>query len=211
MTLRDRHTAFAFALFGLLVAACDGAQDHAIDPDPHEHSSMPADEAASGLSIFQLDSVWTDQRGREIALRDLSGRVLVLAMVYTHCESACPRIIADMRRIHAALGPLGDRVSLVLVSIDPERDDVERLREFGESTGLTAQGWTLLRGDESAVRELAAVFGLQYRRTSETDFAHSNLVNVIDAHGEIAHQQKGLGIDPRDTAEVIRRLLASRG
>lgn len=208
--MRERYTAFMLALLGLLLAACEEAPDHSIDRVHHEHPSMPVDEAASGLSIFQLDSVWTDQHGREMPLRDLSGRVLVLAMVYTHCEAACPRIIADMRRIHEALGTRGDRVSLVLVSIDPDRDDVERLREFGESTGLTARGWTLLRGDESAVRELAAVFGLQYRRTSETDFAHSNLINVIDAKGEIAHQQKGLGVDPNDTAAAIRGLLASR-
>ena len=128
-------------------------------------------------------------------------------MVYTHCEHACPRIIADMKSLRARLGDVGDRVGYALVSIDPERDDVERLRAFAEKTGL-GEGWTLLRGPEGSVRELAAVLGVRYRRVSELDFLHSNLLSVLDPAGVVIHRQVGLGVDPTESATVIRGLLA---
>lgn len=207
MTGRRTLLPALLALAGLPGLACEPA------PAPgHEHGAhgaMPAGDALGGMSIFHLDSTWTDQQGRSVALGEFSGEVLVLAMVYTHCEAACPRIIADMRRIRGALGPQDERLSMVLVSIDPERDDVERLREFGSETGLTAQGWRLLRGDADDVRELAAVLGVQYRRTSDDDFAHSNAIHVIDQRGEIVHRQQGLGADPEAAIEAIRALLAA--
>ncbi|NIQ52455.1 MAG: SCO family protein, partial [Gammaproteobacteria bacterium] len=53
----------------------------------------------------------------------LAGRVRVVAMVYTSCAYACPRIMLDMKRIEAELGPeYREDVGFVIVSIDPERD-----------------------------------------------------------------------------------------
>lgn len=208
MTTRRRMLAALLALSHLAGLACDGPEEPGHDHAAHE--TLPASEPLSGTSIFHLDSTWTDQHGQLITLREFSGKIVVLALVYTHCEAACPRIIADMRRIRGALGPTGDpRVGLVLVSIDPGRDSVERLRDFGLETGLTEQGWTLLRGNDGDVRELAAVFGVQYSKTSDTDFAHSNVIHVVDSHGEIAHQQLGLGADPKATVAAIRELLVS--
>lgn len=177
----------------------------------HEHEQLPAKPALRGESIFHLDSTFENQRGKAVKLDSLRGKVAVLAMVYTHCDNACPRIIADMRRIRKEIDEEAKaELELVLVSIDPARDTVQRLQSFGEETGLTKQGWTLLRGDESDVRELAAVFGVQYRETSETDFAHSNLISVLNREGEIAHQQHGLGVDPRETVAVVRNLLQDK-
>ena len=157
--------------------------------------------------MYQLQSLWNSQRGETVRLQSLTGKPVVLAMVYTHCDHACPRIIGDMRLIRQALDAHASDVHFVLVSIDPERDTVERLQAFGEETGLSRQGWTLLRGDEVDVRELAAVFGVQYRRTSATDFAHSNVINVLDRGGEVIHQQQGLGSRPDATVRALKSVL----
>lgn len=176
----------------------------------HKHESMGRGEPLTGHSIYQLDSSWTDQHGAEQQLDRFRGSVVVLAMVYTQCDYACPRIISDMRRIRGELGAEDRDIRFVLVSIDPEGDTVERLASFGEETGLTERGWTLLRSNEGNVRELAAVFGVQYRRVSETDFAHSNVVSVLDRQGEIAHQQVGLGATSAPAIAAIESLLAKR-
>jgi protein SCO1/2 len=207
MTTRRRILAASLVLSHLSWLACEEVPEPVHDHADHE--AIPATEALSGMSIFHLDSTWTDQHGRSVALREFSGRIVLLAMVYTHCEAACPRIVADIRSIRDALGSSGRLVAPVLVSIDPERDSPERLRDFGSETGLTEQGWILLRGDEDDVRELAGVFGVQYRRTSDTDFAHSNVIHVIDPDGEIVHRQSGLGVDPKAAVEVIRELLSA--
>lgn len=207
------HLVLAFAATWLAACSPDdpehGMQSHQGNHQAarHEHMKMPAGEALSGQSIYQLESTWTNQHGESLRLGALAGQVVVLAMVYTHCDFACPRIIADIRRIRDQVQAEPDEIELVLVSIDPERDTVERLRDFGEKTGLTRQGWVLLRGSQADVRELAAVFGVQYRKTTATDFAHSNIISVLNRRGEIAHQQKGLGVKPDAMIEAIDNLL----
>jgi protein SCO1/2 len=200
------------ALVLALLSSCSGSEQDADKHDEllhsqHEHRQMSSAEAMSGQSLYQLNSVWTNQQGEQITLNSFAGKIVVLAMVYTHCDYACPRIIADMRLIGDALENKAGQISFVLVSIDTKRDTVERLKNFGEVTGLTKQGWTLLRGDEADIRELAAVFGVQYRQTSDTDFAHSNIISVLNQQGEIRHQQEGLGVRFDATVTAISKLL----
>lgn len=166
-----------------------------------------APAAASPDSLFQLESRWTTRDGSEVPLSILRGRIQVLAMIYTHCEHACPRIIADIRSVRSALGDTGGRVGYVLVSLDPARDDAARLAEFAAKTGL-GEDWTLLRAEEGAVRELATALGVRYRRVSPEDFVHSNLLSVLDPEGRVVHRQVGLGVDPGETVAAIRALLA---
>ena len=195
---------------GLAGCSDDGKPPEAMAPEAHhQHMSMPAGEPVSGQSLHQLQSQWTDQNGEPTKISDFAGQIVVLALVYTHCDNACPRIIADMRRIRTALGEQHGQVTYALASIDPERDSVARLRTFGEETGLTEQGWRLLRADVHIVRELAAVLGVQYTHTSATDFAHSNLISVLGPDGVIQHQQNGLGVAPDATIAKVRELLSA--
>lgn len=220
-------------LFGLLLAcstspgptqeSAPGEPAAASEGEPHahhahhdhaghaNHQDMPAGEAVPGQSLFQLESAWTDHQGKTLSLDELGGAPIVLAMVYTHCEHACPRIVADMHRIQGELGERAKDVHFVLVSIDPERDSVDRMATFARETGIDAEGWRVLRGEEADVRELAAVLGVQYKRVSPSDFAHSNLVHVLDADGVIAHRQEGLGTAPTATVAALEGLLATPG
>lgn len=166
----------------------------------------PAVRACAPDSLFQLGSLWTTARGEEVPLSALGGRVQVLAMVYTHCEHACPRIVSDMRSVRREIGDTGGRVGFALVSLDPERDDAKQLAEFAEQTGL-GEDWLLLRAEDDAVRELAAALGVRYRRVGERDFVHSNLISVLDPEGVVVHRQVGLGVDPERTVAAIRKLL----
>jgi len=190
-------------LAAALLSSCGGStespDDAAPAAAPHDHSAAASAVAASDLSVYQLESQWTDQHGRTRRLAELAGRPQALALVYTNCGSACPRIVGDLKRLEAEFPQLG----LVLVSIDPERDTPGRLREFAEGSGL-GERWTLLNGEDRALMELAAVLGVRYRRVSPTDFVHSNLITVLDAAGNIAYRQEGLG-------EAERTIAALRG
>lgn len=197
------------ALLALLTACGDKPPRTATTPAPmaqHDHASMAAAAPLSGQSLHQLEAPWSDQRGETVRLADFAGRIVVLAMVYTHCDHACPRIIADMRRIRKRFPDAAEDMAFVLASIDPGRDTVEHLKAFGEETGLSDEGWHLLRAPDDTVRELAAVLGVQYRLISETDFAHSNIITVLGPGGEIHHQQQGLGTAPDGTVAMIHKL-----
>jgi len=150
--------------------------------------------AAADFSVYDVETPWRDQDGRERVLRSLGGRVQVVAMVYTSCTHTCPAIVAEMKRLEAAL-PADERanVGFVLVSLDPARDTPAQLKAFATSMRLPADAWTLLTADEDAVRELAALLGIRYRAEADAQISHSNTYLVLDAAGRMVHRQDGVG------------------
>jgi len=149
--------------------------------------------APTERSIYQLDATWTDDAGRPFKLAELRGRPVVLALFFTSCGYACPRIVADMTRVRETL-PAAVRVQarFVLVSFDDQRDTAPVLHAYREQHELPADGWVLVRGTPDDIRELAAVLGVQYKRDALGMFEHSNLITVLNADGEIVHQRAGL-------------------
>lgn len=201
--------AIASALGATLAVAVIEAGTPAI-PDEHAHAASGRPAASTPItdaSLYNLDSAWRDGTGEERRLASLAGRVQLVSMVYTHCAHTCPRVLADMKRIEARLGADGAEVGFVLISLDPERDTPERLREFAASVGLDPHRWTLLTGRPADVREVAAVLGVSYRPDGETEIAHTNLIAVLDGAGEIRHRQLGLGGELAETVAAVRSAL----
>ncbi len=160
--------------------------------------------APTDRSLYLLDSTWTSDVGRKVKLGVLRGRPQVLAMVFTRCESACPIIVDDLQRIQRTLAPeLRDRVDFVLVSFDTERDTPEALRAYRQQMHLGTDHWTLLTGRPDDVRELAVLLGVNYQRDARGQFAHSNVITVLNAEGEIIHRQVGLNQEPAETVAAL--------
>lgn len=180
------------------------AEEHAA----HAEMDMGTGEA-SDESIYNVNSSWQDQNGKTVRLRSLRGKVQVVAMVYTHCDYACPRILADLKRIRDGLsGDALKSTNFTIVSIDPERDTPGRLKEFANENDLNDQQWTLLHGNGGDILELAALFGFKYKRISDTDFTHSNLITVLNKEGEIVYQRNQLVDQPTETIKQIKKLAA---
>ena len=208
------------------LASCDSQKKTASTPDstqPDEEETVgfpvaaegekksccsehPAPEAveASADSIYQLDSKWRDQGDHERSLKSLGGRVQVLTMGYSTCKFACPRLLADMRLIESGLSKeVAAKTGFTFVSIDPETDTPARLAEYQKENKIDPSRWTLLTGETSSVQELAVVLGVQYRKVDAKDFAHSNMITVLNAKGEIIFRQEGLAADPAATIKAI--------
>lgn len=182
---------------------------HAGEP-PCCRPALPAGPLTD-TSLYQLDSQWTSDVGKVVKLGVLRGRPQVVGMFFTHCEYACPILVEDMRRIERALPEaLRTRVDFLLVSFDSERDTPETLRAFREKRKLTPARWTLLRGREDDVRELAALLGINYQRDGRGQFAHTNVLHLLNAEGEVVAQQAGLNNDGRQIVAAIERLFAPR-
>jgi protein SCO1/2 len=81
------------------------------------------------------------------------------------------------------------------------------LRAFAREQGFDSSRWTLLYGQSADVLELAAVLGVNYKKTTPLDYAHSNIITVLNAMGDVVYQQEGLGTDPTATIEKIRELV----
>ncbi|HEX2167400.1 MAG TPA: SCO family protein [Longimicrobiales bacterium] len=213
---RAAALAAALTLMTLLLTSCNSADAIGADgaparaPDaaaPHAHSAPDASAShATEFSIYDLESPWQDQQGLTLTLGDLAGRPRVIALAYTSCAYACPRILQDMKRIEGELRAAGIDAGYVLVSIDPERDTSQRLHEYAQSTLLDPNDWTLLSGTGDGTLELAALLGVRYRRVSESDFEHSNVITLVDADGRIVYRQVGLNAEPDDLVLAGSRL-----
>jgi protein SCO1/2 len=176
--------------------------DHADHANMDMGSQEPTDE-----SIYNSSSVWLNRHGEEVRLKQLQSKYQVVAMLYTHCEYACPRIMADMKRIRDEI-PSGllEETNFTIVSIDPERDTPERFREFAKENDLSDERWTLLHGDQGDVLELAALLGVKFKRISETDFSHSNMITLLNKNGEVIYQRKKLMDKPEKFVDHMTQM-----
>lgn len=171
-----------------------------INKSPKEAKDKPI----SDLSIYNLPSKWTNQEGKNIEMKDLKGKVLVMVMIYTSCKSACPRLVADMRNIEKRLPEsIKDNVRLVLLSIDPQVDTPKRLKSFAIDNTMDGKQWIFLCSTEENTREFAAVLAVNYKKIAPLEFSHSNIISVFNANGELAYQQEGLGVNSDQTIEKI--------
>jgi len=151
-----------------------------------------APSAFTKNSIYQLDARFRDDSGKEFALGTLRGRPVVLDMFFTSCGFACPLTVTDMLAIQGRLpADVRRRAVFVLVSFDSARDTSEALARYRAQRQLDGQ-WVLLRGDDDAVRELAALLGVSYRREADGSFTHSNILTVLNPQGELAFRRTGL-------------------
>lgn len=172
-----------------------------------EKEEKTAENGYSGLSLFHLDSEWKDQDNNPFYLKDLEGKTIVVAMVYTSCTLACPVIVSDMKNIENSVDPeFSPNVEFVLISFDPEVDIPEKLKQFAMDSGLDKSNWILLNGSESSVREMAAVLNVKYKKTTDVHYAHSNIISILDLKGEISFQSEGLGKDPEIIVNKINAL-----
>src|SRR5262245_60767301 len=102
-------------------------------------------------------------------------------MFFAKCEYACPLLVHDMKRIEAALPEhVRSNVGFVLVSFDSDRDTPAALAEYRKNHELAAN-WTLLRGAPDDVLELGALLGVKFKKDARGQFAHSNVITVLDA------------------------------
>ncbi len=189
----------------ILLTACFA---HAEEKPPCCQETAPTTPLAD-KSLYQLESKWTSDVGKEIKLGVLRGRPQIVAMFFTSCEYACPIIVENMKSIEQALPEaLRGKVDFLLVSFDVEHDTVEALKAYRGKTKLATARWTLLRGKEDDVRELAALLGINYQRDARGQFSHSNVISVLNAEGELAFQQTGLNKDAKETVAAIEKMLS---
>ena len=205
---------FLLSLLAIQTAAALAADAPAPKKDaelpPCCRPALPAGKPTD-RSLYQLDSTWTSDVGRKVKLSVLRGRPQVVAMFFSNCEYACPILVNDMRKLEAALPKdVLAKVDFALVSFDTKRDTPEVLAAFRKKEKLPVASWTLLRGENDDVRELAALLGINYVQDARGQFAHTNMITLLNAEGEIAFQQAGLGQGPAALAAEIVKLTAPK-
>lgn len=195
----------------LLVNSITGLADDCCAPKAVPACCAKAEPAAvfSDKSLYQTESKWTTDANKQIKLADLKGPPQVVVMFFASCQYACPVLVHDLTRIEAALKPeLRRKVGFMLVTFDTRRDTPEALAKFRETRNLPSN-WMLLHGADDNVLELAALLGVKYKEEANGQFAHSNVITVLNADGEIVQQLVGLGADVAEAVKSIERLMTN--
>ncbi len=199
------QTALARACIGLGLAAglalSSGAMAQTAVNTTPEHV-IPGD------SLYQLGATLTDQNGRAFKLREHLGKPVLVSMFYTSCQFVCPMLIDAMEATRQGLSvPERARLDLLLISFDPDHDDVKKLKSVAASRALDASQWTLARTDNSSARKIAASLGIQYRLLSDGDYNHTTVLVLLDGEGRIVGRTKKLGAADADFIQLVKKTL----
>jgi protein SCO1/2 len=148
----------------------------------------------------------TSQDGKPVALADLRGKVVVVAFIYTQCPDICPMLTQKMVEIQDELGAdFGPKVAFVSISLDPEHDTPEVLKDYSQFWGAKPDGWALLTGSPEAVRDVTRRYGVFFAKKEDGSVDHTQLTSLVDGEGQIRVQYLGARFDP----EEFRRDLMS--
>ena len=127
----------------------------------------------------------TDHHGKPRKLEDFRGKVVVVFFGFTHCPDFCPTTLAELSQAIKTLGPDAQRVQVLFVSVDPERDTREALAKYVPAFD---PGFLGLYGDAEATRRVAKEFKIyaEKRKTGDTyTVDHSAQSYVIDPQGRL--------------------------
>lgn len=102
-----------------------------------------------------------DQHGRTVTQRDFAGKPSLIFFGFTNCPAICPTALAEIAARMADLGPLAERLNVIFVTADPERDTPEVLREYLGSFDSRIVGLT---GGVAEVTAMAQSIGAAFRK-----------------------------------------------
>jgi protein SCO1/2 len=161
-------------------------------------------EPAPPPVLTQLPSfALTDSEGRAFGKDDLAGQVWVANFFFTRCPSICPLLTRAMAKLEQRYTDEGVDVRLLGITVDPEYDTPEVLRQFGEEHGIDPERWLLVGGDLEAVRTLVVdgfLVGMGLPETQKSglvDISHYGKFAIIDGDGGVRgyYETDELGLD----------------
>ena len=123
--------------------------------------------------------------GAPLVLSRYRGKVVVLAFGYTSCPNVCPVTLAVLALAHRKLGALGSQVQVIYLTVDPERDSAERLKQYLASFDPTFVGGTGTAQQMAAVRESYGVTAEKLGTGTDYGIAHSSFVYLITRDGKL--------------------------
>lgn len=153
----------------------------------------------------------TDHEGRRRSLADFQGKVVVVFFGYTQCPDVCPTTMVELVGARKLLGADGERVQGIFVTVDPERDTQELLKNY--VTNFDA-GFIGLRGDAEETAEAAKHFKVYYNKVPGSapglyTVDHTAGSYVFDAKGQVRLFTR-YGAGPEALAQDLKILLAGR-
>ena len=160
---------------------------------------------------YARDLPLTDHNGQQRRLQDFRGKAVVVFFGYTQCPDVCPTNLLGMAEVMRQLGPDADKVQVLFITVDPERDTQALLAEYVPAFDKRFAG---LYGDVETTAAVARDFKVFYQKQGDTKgmaytIDHSTGTYVFDPQGRLRLYVKH-GEKPEVIAGDLRKLLAGK-
>ena len=190
------------AILWLLTTALLGGCGERSEPPGFKLTDVTAANFGKELAL-------TDHNGKPRTLADFRGKVVTVFFGFTHCPDVCPTTLAEMAQVVKALGPAGNGVQVLFVTVDPERDTQQVLAQYVPAFHPSFLG---LYGDAEATARAAKSFKVYFRKQPAKDghysVDHSAGTYLFDREGRL-RLFAGYGTGAPALLHDIRILLAS--
>jgi protein SCO1 len=187
-------------------------------PDPNR-PALPENEKFAQIGKPVPDFQLINQDGKRISMRDFRGKALAVTFIYAQCPlpDYCIKMSANFSDLanHVASDPAEkEKIKLLSISFDPERDTPEKLKSYGIGyLGRNAKAgfstWQLAVGSDQEVRAIADFFGLRYEvdPNDKTQIIHSLRTAVISPDGKVTKIFSGNDWTPNDLLRELKAAL----
>lgn len=161
-------------------------------------------------AAFARDFRLTDHNGQDRTLADFRGKVVAVFFGYIHCPDVCPTTLSDFALALKQMGPLAGRVQVIFVTVDPQRDTPDVLKQFVPAFN---PGFLGMVTDAESLRQLAKEYKVVYQKTSvkaADDYLidHSAGTYIYDPQGNLRLLMP-YGSSPDAIAKDLTALLAA--
>ena len=116
----------------------------------------------TGSTAFGKDFSLIDPDGKVRTLTDFKGKAVVMFFGYTQCPDVCPTTLTEMQQVMTLLGPKSDKVQVLFVTVDPDRDTAAILKQYVPSFDSRFLG--LRPADEAALEKVTKDFKIYYKK-----------------------------------------------
>ena len=157
---------------------------------------------------YARDLPLTDQFGQQRHLKDFAGKVVAVFFGYTNCPDVCPTTMAELAQVKSELGADGERLQVLFVTVDPERDTPEVLKAY---MAHFDPSFLALRGSQDELAAVAKDFKIFYKQVpgdTPTSYTmdHSAGMYMFDTNGRPRLFQR-YGSGPQALLDDTRLLL----
>lgn len=190
----------ALALIFVVLASLMLAQPHRAEPAAQEQE-LPKIAPAPEFALISQD-------GAPVKLADYRGKVVAVTFIFTLCADTCPVLTPMMSFVQDQLGAnFGEKIHFVSITVDPERDTPEVLKEYAQAFGANLSGWSFLTGTPDAIRDVTRRYGIFAAKTANGSIDHTFLTSIIDQRGILRVQYLGVRFDPEEFRRDLESLL----
>ncbi|ALG69507.2 SCO family protein [Beggiatoa leptomitoformis] len=129
----------------------------------------------------------TNTEGKSVALQDYAGQVVLLTFGFLSCPDICPTTLTELKQVINALpATQRDKVTVLFITVDPERDTAEKLKTYLQYFSPNFVG---LRGSVAEIRNVCKQYGTSFRYLPKTEqgysVEHASQLFIIDSTGKL--------------------------